>query len=207
MFTAAAVLTWESAFSLLPTAAMLLSTLAYEQKQPRRFRRLMFPCSPLWMVYNIHSGSVSGVVTRGVRHVVARRCDVALRPRAEIRIDKEAARVSWSCIFKTPGSDYMLEQILAFQDEDASPFWSAPLYRFYPQLEPARTLPRPARLEAIARELRSVYDAQEQTIHEKTRAYAAHWQRCKPQVTAALSDAFSLDAAGLFNDLPCLPFP
>ena len=36
---------------------------AYEQKQPRRFRRLMFPCSPLWMVYNIHSGSVSGVVT------------------------------------------------------------------------------------------------------------------------------------------------
>lgn len=63
VFTAAAVLTWESAFSLLPTAAMLLSTLAYEQKQPRRFRRLMFPCSPLWMVYNIHSGSVSGVVT------------------------------------------------------------------------------------------------------------------------------------------------
>ena len=57
VFTAAAVLTWESAFS------MLLSTLAYEQKQPRRFRRLMFPCSPLWMVYNIHSGSVSGVVT------------------------------------------------------------------------------------------------------------------------------------------------
>lgn len=43
VFTAAAVLTWESAFSLLPTAAMLLSTLAYEQKQPRRFRRLMFP--------------------------------------------------------------------------------------------------------------------------------------------------------------------
>ena len=63
VFTAAAVLTWESAFSLLPTAAMLLSTLAYEQKQPRRFRRLMFPCSPLWMVYNIHFGSVSGVVT------------------------------------------------------------------------------------------------------------------------------------------------
>ena len=63
VFTAAAVLTWESAFSLLPTAAMLLSTLAYEQKQPRRFRRLMFPCSPLWMVYNIHSGSVTGVVT------------------------------------------------------------------------------------------------------------------------------------------------
>lgn len=103
--------------------------------------------------------------------------------------------------FQNPGFDYMLEQILAFQDEDASPFWSAPLYRFYPQLEPARTLPRPARLEAIARELRSVYAAQEQTIHEKTRAYAAHWQRCKPQVTAALSDAFSLDAAGLFNDL------
>ena len=59
--------------------------------------------------------------------------------------------------FQNPGFDYMLEQILAFQDEDASPFWSAPLYRFYPQLEPARTLPRPARLEAIARELRSVY--------------------------------------------------
>lgn len=32
--------------------------------------------------------------------------------------------------FQNPGFDYMLEQILAFQDEDASPFWSAPLYRF-----------------------------------------------------------------------------
>ncbi len=90
---------------------------------------------------------------------------------------------------------------MRFRTRTPPPFWSAPLYRFYPQLEPARTLPRPARLEAIARELRSVYAAQEQTIHEKTRAYAAHWQRCKPQVTAALSDAFSLDAAGLFNDL------
>lgn len=63
VFMVAGILTWESAFSLLPMAAMLLSTLAYEQKQPRRFRRLMFPCSPLWTVYNIRSGSVSGVVT------------------------------------------------------------------------------------------------------------------------------------------------
>ncbi|MFR5865912.1 MAG: hypothetical protein ACLUFV_12650 [Acutalibacteraceae bacterium] len=102
--------------------------------------------------------------------------------------------------FQNPGFDYMLEQILAFQDEDASP--SGPRRSIASiATEPARTLPRPARLEAIARELRSVYAAQEQTIHEKTRAYAAHWQRCKPQVTAALSDAFSLDAAGLFNDL------
>ena len=29
--------------------------------------------------------------------------------------------------FQNPGFDYMLEQILAFQDEDASPFWSAPI--------------------------------------------------------------------------------
>ena len=89
--------------------------------------------------------------------------------------------------FQNPGFDYMLEQILAFQDEDASPFWSAPLYRFYPQLEPARTLPRPARLEAIARELRSVYDAQEQTIHEKTRAYACLLYTSHPARRAALN--------------------
>lgn len=179
---------------------MLLSTLAYEQKQPRRFRRLMFPCSPLWMVYNIHSGSVSGVVTEAFACCrSALRCGATTARRNPNR--QGGCPRFMELHFQNPGFDYMLEQILAFQDEDASPFWSAPLYRFYPQLEPARTLPRPARLEAIARELRSVYDAQEQTIHEKTRAYAAHWQRCKPQVTAALSDAFSLDAAGLFNDL------
>lgn len=33
--------------------------------------------------------------------------------------------------------------------------------------------------------------------------YSHHWNACKAQITAALSEAFSIDCTGLFNDLRC----
>lgn len=107
--------------------------------------------------------------------------------------------------FLNPGVDEMLRRIMAFQTEDASAFWSGPLYHFYPQLDKnyAAGLPFPERKSYIERTLRAVYPALEQTICEKAAQYTAHWRSCKGQIEAALSEAFAVDCSKLFPDLRC----
>ncbi len=107
--------------------------------------------------------------------------------------------------FVNPGADYMIQQMMEFQSEAESAFWSEPLYHFYPQLDRAyaASLPFAERTEYIARTMRAVYAETEDTINEKSALYARHWNACKPQITAALSDAFGVDCTGLFNDIRC----
>lgn len=107
--------------------------------------------------------------------------------------------------FVNPGVDYMIERIMDFQTEAESAFWSEPLYHFYPQLDKAyaASLPFPERKAYIEQTMRAVYADLETSIQEKVALYARHWSTCKPQITAALSDTFSVDCAGLFNDIRC----
>ena len=107
--------------------------------------------------------------------------------------------------FVNPGVDYMIQRMMDFQTEDESAFWSEPLYRFYPQLDKAYaiSLPFSERNEYIERTMRAVYAESEDTINEKAALYTRHWNACKPQITAALSDAFGVDCANLFNDIRC----
>lgn len=107
--------------------------------------------------------------------------------------------------FVNPGVDYMIQRMMDFQTEAESAFWSEPLYRFYPQLDKAYAigLPFSERNEYIERTMRAVYAELEDTINEKAVLYIRHWNACKPQITAALSDAFGVDCANLFNDIRC----
>lgn len=107
--------------------------------------------------------------------------------------------------FVNPGVDYMIQRIMDFQTKAESAFWSEPLYRFYPQLDKAYaiSLPFSERNEYIERTMRAVYAKLEDTINEKAALYTRHWNACKPQITAALSDAFGVDCANLFNDIRC----
>ena len=107
--------------------------------------------------------------------------------------------------FVNPGVDYMIQRMMDFQTEADSAFWSEPLYRFYPQLDKAYaiSLPFSERNEYIERTMRAVYAKLEDTINEKVALYIRHWNACKPQITAALSDAFDVDCANLFNDIQC----
>lgn len=107
--------------------------------------------------------------------------------------------------FVNPGIDYMLGQIMEFQTDNESDFWSEPLYHFYPQLDKAyaMSLPFSERKSYIERTLRSVYAELEKTINEKVDLYTRHWDTCKAQITAALSEAFGVDCEKLFNDLRC----
>ena len=66
LFTAAVItagiFTWEDWASILPLIAMVINTLAYNFKKERYFRLGMFPCSPLWMAYAIHTGSIPALI-------------------------------------------------------------------------------------------------------------------------------------------------
>lgn len=107
--------------------------------------------------------------------------------------------------FVNPGADYMIQRMMDFQSEEESAFWSEPLYHFYPQLDKvyAAGLSFDERTEYIARTMRTVYAESENTMNEKAALYARHWKVCKPQITAALSDAFGVDCANLFDDIRC----
>ena len=107
--------------------------------------------------------------------------------------------------FYNPGVDYMIKQILAFQTEEDTPFWSEPLYHFSIRISisHAAGLPFCERKEYIARTMRTVYVELEATINHKVTMYARHWASCKAQITAALSDAFGVDCAHLFEDIRC----
>lgn len=62
-FVVSGIFTWESLLSLLPMASMVLSSVAFGVKNPKYVRLISFPCSPLWLIYNIVGGSVGGVLT------------------------------------------------------------------------------------------------------------------------------------------------
>ena len=105
--------------------------------------------------------------------------------------------------FSNPGFPYMLESIMQFQTDAQSAFWSEPLYHFYPRLDRAHAerLPLPRRKEYIAGQMEAVYRELEGTLDEKAAAYAGWWERCRGQVTEALSEAFELDCGGILNDM------
>ncbi len=107
--------------------------------------------------------------------------------------------------FINPGFDYMIEKILAFQTEESSGFWQNPLYYFYPQLDKEYTssLSLPEKKRHIADTLKDIYVQTESVINEKTVLYFRHWQNCRSQISAALSDAFETDCDLLFNDMKC----
>lgn len=59
----AGVLTWEAWYSFLPSTAMILTTVSYWMKDETKIRLITFPSSPCWLIFNIITGSVAGIVT------------------------------------------------------------------------------------------------------------------------------------------------
>ena len=104
-----------------------------------------------------------------------------------------------------PDCGYIIESILDFQQEDTPPFWWEPLYHFYPELDKnhALCLPFGERRAYISAVMGSVYRREKPALEEKRAAYAARWEQCKPQIEAALSDAFGIDCSTILNDMVC----
>lgn len=63
-YVAAAYLTWRDAFSLLPCVGMVVMTYASWSRNGKNIRVAnFFVNSPAWLAYDIHTFSISGVVT------------------------------------------------------------------------------------------------------------------------------------------------
>lgn len=62
VFSVVGILTWQGPISLLPVMAMISGTLAFWQKNPKHIRLIALIASPLWLIYNILSGSYPGIL-------------------------------------------------------------------------------------------------------------------------------------------------
>lgn len=56
-----AALTWQGWLSLLPMAGMIIATIGFWQREEQRIRLILLFASPLWLSYNILSGSYAGI--------------------------------------------------------------------------------------------------------------------------------------------------
>ena len=57
------IFTWDGIESILPTVAMMLTTVAFFLSNPTYIRRLNLPSSPMWMIYNLINKSYGGILT------------------------------------------------------------------------------------------------------------------------------------------------
>lgn len=108
-------------------------------------------------------------------------------------------------IFHNPGIDSMVRSILMFQTDDETAFWSDSLYYFYSQLdrEKAKGLAFADRKRYIEKTIRDLYQGLEAELNQKAEAYQAAWGIHRKQIEDALSEAFALDCAALFNQMRC----
>ena len=105
--------------------------------------------------------------------------------------------------FKNPGFEYSVDSILLFQTDDMTPYWSDALTYFYPEVDAAELRRRGAagRREYLLEALWPAWQAVEGELEAKVLAYGAHFALHRPQIEAALSEAFGTDTGALFNDL------
>lgn len=63
IYIIAGIITYKNNYSLLPMAAMILSTVGLWVKTPKYTRLIMLTASPCWLIYNIVNASVAGILT------------------------------------------------------------------------------------------------------------------------------------------------
>jgi hypothetical protein len=63
IFFISGIITWKEKFSLFPIVATIIQTVALWMKSTRKMRLICLVGSPLWLIYNIHSGSIAGILT------------------------------------------------------------------------------------------------------------------------------------------------
>ena len=105
--------------------------------------------------------------------------------------------------YKNPGYDHSIDSISLFLTGDETPFWSEPVFHFYPQVDKhalsnCNHTEKPKYLNDV---FRDIYENLREEIDKKVICYNAHFQNHKGQIEDALSDAFGVDARTLFNDL------
>ena len=61
---AGTILTWQSVFSILPCVAVVSLNFAAWSRNGKKIRLTnIFAVSPSWLIYDVYSGSISGIIT------------------------------------------------------------------------------------------------------------------------------------------------
>ncbi len=60
---ATGIITWQGIISLLATVGVVMTTITYWQRDPQSVRKFSLISSPLWMLYNLFSLSITGFLT------------------------------------------------------------------------------------------------------------------------------------------------
>lgn len=63
IYAAAGIVTWKDIYSILPIIAMTLSSIGLWIKNAKYTRLVVLPSSPCWLIYNIATLSVAGILT------------------------------------------------------------------------------------------------------------------------------------------------
>jgi len=108
--------------------------------------------------------------------------------------------------FEYAGVRYSTDTILEFTKAGLSPFWSEPLFHFYPDMvkEHFMRLDDTGRKEYLSEYFTEYESKNRELLAEKLIGYNSYWQKYEAQIVSALEDAFSLDLTDLFNDLRCM---
>jgi len=105
--------------------------------------------------------------------------------------------------YKNPGFEHSVENILLFQTDETSAYWSDALLYFYPEID-KRELSNKTyayKREYLLNVLFPTYRELEPELENKVVLYNARWEKYSNQIEAAFSDAFGIDTRLIFNDI------
>lgn len=82
--------------------------------------------------------------------------------------------------YVNPGYEYMITQILEFQKEKISAFWSEPLFYFYPELnrDYVQSLSKVEREKYFEESFRKIYEENRSVIDGKVVGYNKYREMC-----------------------------
>lgn len=102
-----------------------------------------------------------------------------------------------------PGYNAMIDSIMLFQTDGEASYWSDSIFYFYPYLDKQelKALDYEAKKRYLTNKMKGSYYENEPLLNKKVEAYNEYWQKCRPQVEAAFTDAFELNCHDIFNDM------
>lgn len=99
--------------------------------------------------------------------------------------------------------DQSIHETLMFQTDEHSMFWKQYLFSIFPHLNKDKGLyaPEKQRLEYLSKELKLIYQKEQQTFSKKKELFEIKWEQHKKTLNNIFSDIFNIDTALLFNDI------
>jgi len=106
-------------------------------------------------------------------------------------------------IYKNPGFDYMINNILMFQTDVHSDFWRESLFLSFPLIDKNHfnNLDKEKRKNYLYEILLKIYESEKQNIYDKLVKYNNYRDNNKKQIEESFTNAFQIDCKNNFNNI------